>query len=130
MFLSIVALVNVDTATMTVQHPELAFEVPVVVGKPTTPTPEGIYILEKAYSSYLNMPILIFRKEDTIIYAIHSNLPTRHRSLRTATVEDNKLSAGCIGISSDKFDELWRAKQVIVLQVHGGTTRQENGDER
>lgn len=120
MFLSIVALVNLDTATMTVQHPEIAFEVPVVVGKPTTPTPEGLYILEKAYSSYLDMPILIFRKEDKVLYAIHRNMPTRHRQLTSATASDNMLSGGCIGISGDEFDKLWRAKRVIVLQVYRG----------
>jgi hypothetical protein len=129
MFLSIVALVNLDTATLTVEHPELAIEAPVVVGKPTTPTPEGLYVIEKAYSSYLNMPILIFRKDDDGIYAIHANIPSRHRQLASPTIADNRLSGGCIGVSSAEFDKLWRSKRVIVLQVYRGK-QQEKGHER
>lgn len=120
MFLSVVVLVNLDTATMVVRHPEMAFETPVVAGKPATPTPEGIYVLEKAYSATLDMPILIFRKDENIIYAIHSNLPSRQRNLQSLTITDNRLSGGCIGIEQKQFDKLWQSKKTMVLQVYGG----------
>ena len=121
MFLSVVVLVNLDNATMVVRHPELAFETPVVAGKPATPTPEGVYVLEKAYSATLDMPILIFRKDDNLIYAVHSNLPSRQRNLQSLTITDNKLSAGCIYIEQKQFDNLLNINKTIVMQVYSSS---------
>jgi len=118
MFLSVVLLVNLDKASIFVEHPQIAFKAPVVIGKPSTPTPEGVYLLEKAYSTKLKMPILIFRRDESGVYAIHPNLKSRTNQIVSAAPEDNKLSAGCIGIQDKEFEKLWSIKQPIVLQVY------------
>lgn len=120
MFLSIVVLVNLDQATAFVENPQVAFKAPVVIGKPSTPTPEGVYLLEKAWSSKLNMPLLIFKRSESGVYAIHPNLPSRTDQINSDTVLDNKLSAGCIGMRLKEFNKLWSQKQTMVLQVYGG----------
>ena len=121
MFLSIVVLVNIHQATAFVENPQVSFKTPVVIGKPDTPTPEGIYLLEKAWSKKLNMPILIFKRGESGLYAIHPNLKSRTNQINSETIRDNNLSAGCIGMREKEFDKLWSQKQPIVLQVYGGT---------
>lgn len=120
MFLSVVILVNLDKATAFVENPQVAFKAPVVIGKPSTPTPEGVYLLEKAHSSKLNMPMLIFRRDESGIYAIHPNLESRTHQINSETDRDNRLSAGCIGMRQKEFDKLWNTKEAMILQVYGG----------
>ena len=120
MFLSIVVLVNIDQATVFVENPQVAFKAPVVIGKPSTPTPEGVYVLEKAYSSKLNMNMLVFKRDESGVYAIHPNLPSRTDQINSETNKDNRLSAGCIGMRQKEFDKLWKQNQTMVLQVYGG----------
>jgi hypothetical protein len=120
MFLSIVVLVNIDQATVFVENPQLAFKAPVVVGKPSTPTPEGVYVLEKAYSTKLKMNMLVFKRDESGVYAIHTNLPSRTDQIDSETTKDNKLSAGCIGMRQKEFDKLWNQNQTMILQVYGG----------
>jgi L,D-transpeptidase catalytic domain len=118
MFLSVLLVASVDKAEVTVEHPELAFRIPAIFGKPSTPTPVGVYLVKKGYSKKLDMRILIFRRDDSGVYAIHPNLKSRNKYLDSPETVDNKLSAGCIGISDKYFDLLWTTKQPIVLQVY------------
>jgi hypothetical protein len=120
MFLSLLLSVSLDNARMRVEHPEITLNVPVVVGKSSTPTPEGVYLIEKAYSTHLGGNILVFRREDGFIWAVHPNLPSRRRQLASESSADNKLSGGCIGVDADTFGRLWRQKRAMVLQVHAG----------
>lgn len=118
MFLSVVLLASLDKATLFVEHPQVAFNAPAVLGKSTTPTPTGVYLLKKAYSQKLDMPILIFREDDGGVYAIHPNLKTRTAQIKSAPITDNYLSGGCIGVEASVFDKLWAIKQPVVLQVY------------
>lgn len=118
MFLTVVVYVSLFDARVSVEHPDISFKAPVVVGKASTPTPTGVYVLEKMYSSYLDMPILAFKREGKTIYAIHPNLSSRDRALRSATPDDNRLSAGCIGMDVKLFDKLYKSKMPLVLQVY------------
>lgn len=120
MFLSVLLSVSLDNAQLRVEHPEITLSVPVVVGKPSTPTPEGVYLVEKAYSTFLGGNILMFKREDGFIWAVHPNLPGRRRQLASESPADNRLSGGCIGVDADTFDKLWRRKETMVLQVHAG----------
>jgi hypothetical protein len=117
MLLSIVVLVELHNATLTVDHPELQMETPVVVGKANTPTPTGIYLLKKAYSTQLNMPVLVFMQDGNEVWALHPNLVSRTKQLQSVEVEDNSLSAGCVGLNDAQFDRLWNQKQTLILQV-------------
>jgi hypothetical protein len=117
-YLSVVLLVNLSNATLFVEHPQVAMKVPVVVGKPSTPTPEGVYLVEKAYSTKLATNMLIFKRDANSVWAIHPNLKHRTKQLESETPGDNELSGGCIGISQEKFDKLWAIKQQMVLQVY------------
>jgi L,D-transpeptidase catalytic domain len=119
-FLSIVVLVNLDQATAFIEHPQVAFKAPVVIGKPGTPTPEGVYVLEKAYSSQLGTNMLVFKRDESGVYAIHPNLESRTNQINSETTKDNRLSAGCIGMRQKEFDKLWQQKQTMILQVYGG----------
>lgn len=118
MFLSVVLLVSLDKASLFVEHPSMTLRTPVVVGKPNTPTPTGIYLLEKAYSSKLKMRLLVFRRDEGVVYAIHPNLKSRESRLQSAGKGDNYLSAGCIGISEKEFNRLWDIKSTMILQVY------------
>lgn len=120
MFLSIVVLVNIDQATVFVENPQVSFKAPVVIGKPSTPTPEGVYVLEKAYSTKLGMNMLVFKRDESGVYAIHPNLQSRIHQINSETNKDNRLSAGCIGMRPKEFDKLWSQKQTMILQVYGG----------
>jgi hypothetical protein len=120
MFLSIVVLVNLDQATAFVENPQVAFKAPVVIGKPSTPTPEGVYVLEKAYSTKLGMNMLVFKRDESGVYAIHPNLKSRTDQINSESPGDNKLSAGCIGMGQKEFDKLWKQNQTMILQVYGG----------
>lgn len=118
MFLSVMLSVSLDRSTMKVEHPELAFEVPVITGKAQTPTPPGVYLVKRGYSKMLGMRILIFKRDDSGVFAVHPNLKSRTKYLDSIETTDNKLSAGCIGISDKYFNLLWATKQPLVLQVH------------
>ena len=113
-----VVLVSLAKSTLFIETPQVAINAPVVVGKPSTPTPEGVYLLEKAYSTHLKSNILIFRRDDTGVYAIHENLKNRNRQIDSVSTADNRLSGGCIGVRKKDFDKLWQMKQPIVLQVY------------
>jgi hypothetical protein len=118
MFLSVVLLVNLNNATLTVDNPQVAFKAPVVLGKESTPTPEGIYLVEKAYSTKLKTNMLVFKKEDGAVWSIHPNLNSRKRQIESKGYSDNYLSKGCIGVSQETFTKLWDIKQSIVLQIY------------
>lgn len=118
LFLTIAIAASLDKSEVSVEHPELTFRAPAIFGKPSTPTPTGVYLIRKAFSQKLNMPILIFREDESGVYAIHPNLKSRNKYLASPEITDNKLSAGCIGISDKYFDKLWATKQPIVLQVY------------
>ena len=118
MFLSVVLLASLDKATLFVEHPQVAFKAPAVFGKPATPTPEGVYLLTRGYSKQLGMKLLIFRREDGMVWAIHPNLKSRTKQIKSETSTDNYLSAGCIGVEDEVFDKLWGIKQQMVLQVY------------
>jgi hypothetical protein len=120
MFLTTLLVVSLADARLRVEMPDLRLNVPVIVGKPASPTPEGIYVVEKAFSSHLDMKMLMFRREGNVVWAIHPNLPSRKRQIDSSASVDNFLSGGCIGISPVEFDKLWAVKQSMVLQVHGG----------
>jgi L,D-transpeptidase catalytic domain len=115
-------VVSLADARLSVKMPDLQLDVPVIVGKPTSPTPEGMYVVEKAYSSHLDMKMLMFRQEGKVVWAIHPNLPSRKRQIDSSAPTDNYLSGGCVGISPIEFEKLWAVKQPMVLQVHGGKT--------
>lgn len=117
MFLSIVLLVNLNTAQLFVEHPELKMKIPVVVGKESTPTPQGIFLVERATHARLGR-LLVFRKEDNAVWAIHENLPSRKSRLESGSHRDNYLSNGCIGVSKPVMDKLWATKQTIILQTY------------
>lgn len=118
LFLSLVVLVSLDNATMVIKDSDGAITAPVVIGKPSTPTPEGVYLIEKAYSTQLKQNILVFKKDEDAVTAIHVNLKKRTPQLKSSDYRDNKLSNGCIGVSEDIFNKLWKHKQPIVLQVY------------
>jgi hypothetical protein len=116
--LSVLVLVELHTATLTVEHPELQIKAPVIVGRKATPTPTGIYLLKKAYSTKLNMPVLVFMRDEGAVWAIHPSLVSRAKQLQSVQFEDNALSAGCIGISDAQFERLWSEKRDLILQVY------------
>lgn len=115
---TVVLLASLDRGTLFVEHPQLSFKVPAVFGKPATPTPAGIYLIERAHSSKLGMDILVFRREGNAVFAIHPNLKSRQRQLESGTPADNFLSGGCIGVEDSVFEKLWGVKQTMVLQVY------------
>lgn len=108
---------SLDRGTLFVDHPSLSFQVPAIFGKPTTPTPPGLYVLERAHSSRLGMDILIFKRDGKAIFAIHPNLESRKSQLMSETIEDNFLSAGCIGVEQRVFDKLWHTRDKVLLEV-------------
>lgn len=122
MFLSVVLLASINKGTLTVDHPEVAFNSNAIFGKTGTETPVGIYMLEKAYSTRLKRNMLVFRKEDDGVYAIHSVIEVkgqnRQARLDSTTPVDNRISNGCINIPQNVFDKLWAIRQQIVLQVY------------
>lgn len=119
MFLSVVALVSLDKATIFVEHPHLSINAPAVIGKPSTPTPHGVYLVKRGYSKALDQRVLIFRQEGRDVWAIHANLPSRASQLKSDDPNAKRLSAGCIGVSQEVFDKLWNAKpDTLILQVY------------
>lgn len=120
MFVSVVLYVSLADAKLTISHPELSMVVPVVVGKPSTPTPEGFYLLEKAYSTHLKTNMLVFKKDGKLVWALHPNLASRRAQINSSSPADNYLSGGCVGVRQEDFNRLWSMKQTMVLQVYGG----------
>jgi hypothetical protein len=120
MFTSVILYVSLADAKLTVSHPELSMTVPVIVGKHSTPTPEGFYLVEKAYSSHLKMNMLVFKKDGKSVWALHPNLVSRKAQINSPSVADNYLSGGCVGVRVNDFERLWSMKQTMVLQVYGG----------
>lgn len=124
MFLSVVIVASISGGMIRVEHPEMAFKTSAIFGKPSTPTPEGVYLVEKAYSTRLKSNMLVFRREDDAVFAIHPVVDVKGQNrrvrLETPGVADNRISGGCINISQAAFDKLWSVKSPIVLQVHGG----------
>jgi hypothetical protein len=118
MFLSVVLLASLDKGTLFVEHPQVSIKAPAVFGKPATPTPEGVYLLTRGYAKQLDMKVLIFRRDGNDVWAIHPNLPSRTKQIRSPTSADNYLSGGCIGVEPEIFDKLWAIKQAMVLQVY------------
>lgn len=121
-FLSVVVLASINKGEIFVEHPDVAFKTSAIFGKHGTETPVGIYVLQKAYSTRLNKNMLVFRKDDDGVYAIHPTVDVkgqnREARLSSATPDDNRISNGCINISQEAFDKLWKTKQPLVLQVY------------
>lgn len=118
MFLTLVVLADLKSATLRVEHPEFKMETPVVIGKSSTPTPIGVYLLRRAYSTQLRSDVLVFMKDGNEVWAIHPNLRSRAKQLASETPDDNDLSNGCIGIGQSDFDRLWDSSKEMVLQVY------------
>lgn len=118
MFLSIVILASINRGEIFIEHPDIGVKESAVFGKPSTPTPVGVYLIEKYYSRQLRQNILVFRQDDSGVYAIHANLPSRNGALGNPNPAARRLSAGCIGVSQKTFDKLWGAKGQLVLQVY------------
>jgi hypothetical protein len=122
MFLSVVLLASISKGEVFVEHPEIAFKSSAIFGKTGTETPVGVYQLEKAFSTRLQRNMLVFRKDDDGVYAIHPTVEVkgqnRQARLNSATPNDNRISNGCINVSQSVFDKLWLVKQPIILQVY------------
>lgn len=122
MFLSVVLLASINKGEVFVEHPEVAFKSNAIFGKTGTETPVGVYVLEKAFSTKLQKNMLVFRKDDDGVYAIHPTIQVkgqnRQARLDSATPIDNKISNGCINIPQNIFDKLWSIKHPIILQVY------------
>lgn len=116
-FLSVLILASINGGTIHVEHPEVAFKTSAIFGKPSTPTPEGVYLVSKATHAKLGR-LLIFKQEGNSVWAIHENLRSRSMELRSSTPSDNYLSNGCIGVAGTVMDKLWASKQALVLQVY------------
>lgn len=117
-YLSVVLLASLDRGTLFVEHPQLTFKVPAVFGKTGSETPSGVYLVSRGYSKRLDMKLLIFKKEDNSVWAIHPNLASRERALDDPDPKARRLSAGCIGIDQATFDRLWNVRETMVLQVY------------
>lgn len=113
MLATLLLVVKLGTATLS----SGAGEVPVIVGKPSTPTPAGTYELRRGYATKLKMRVLIFKQDGTGTYAIHPNLPSRKQRLRTGTPVERALSAGCIGVDGPQFELLWATQDALTLEV-------------
>jgi L,D-transpeptidase catalytic domain len=122
MFLSVVVLASINKGQVFVEHPEIAFKTNAIFGKHGTETPVGVYVLEKAFSTRLNKNILIFRKDEDGVFAIHPVVDVkgqnRQARLQSVSVDDNRISNGCINISQEAFEKLWNTKQNLILQVY------------
>lgn len=122
MFLSVVVLASINKGELFVEHPEVAFKTNAIFGKQGTETPTGVYLLEKAFSTRLDRNILIFRKDDDGVLAIHSVIDVKGQNrmarLDSVTAIDNKISNGCINIKKEAFEKLWNTKKPIILQVY------------
>lgn len=118
MFLSVLLLASLDKGTLFVEHPEVSMKVPAIFGKPATPTPPGIYLVTRGYSKQLDLKLLIFMRQDGSTWAVHPNLKSRTKQIKSESTADNYLSGGCIGIEQEAFDKLWSVKQTMVLQVY------------
>jgi hypothetical protein len=122
MFLSVVLLASINKGEVFVEHPEIAFKSSAIFGKTGAETPVGVYVLEKAYSTKLKKEMLVFRKDDDGVFAIHSTVDVkgqnRQARLDSATPDDNRISNGCINVPQNVFDKLWSIKQPIILQVY------------
>lgn len=119
MFLSIALALNLNESRMVSANTQFELNVPVVVGKKETPTPTGIFLLSKAINPKLGR-LLVFQKDDGAVWAIHENLPSRSANLESASIEDNFVSAGCIGVDESAMNQLWNAGNEIVLQIYEG----------
>lgn len=117
-FLSIMLSLSLDKARLSSDTPGFVFDEPAIIGKPATPTPVGVYILKRGYSTRLGMRILIMHRGDDGIVAIHPNLKSRERQIKSPSDTDNRISGGCIGVDAELFDRLWAARHEMVIQVH------------
>jgi len=75
-------------------------------------TPAGIYSLEKAYSVKMKSNILMFKKSDKNILAIHPvyiGKPEQRREERLTNGDpsDNRITSGCINVMPEFFDILF-----------------------
>lgn len=75
-------------------------------------TPSGIYSLEKAYSVKMKSNILMFKKSDKNILAIHPvyiGKPEQRREERLTNGDpsDNRITSGCINVMPEFFDMLF-----------------------
>lgn len=109
---------SLDNARLSSDTPGIAFTAPAIIGKPSTPTPVGVFALKRGYSTKLGMRILIVKRADDGIVAIHPNLQSRERQIKSPSPDDNRMSGGCIGVDEATFEKLWAARQEMVLQVY------------
>lgn len=117
MFKAVVLLASLQDASLTIMDNPAPITVPVIYGKPNTPTPVGLYVITKGYARNIGGRVLIFRKDGADIWAIHENLASRSAQLKTPGKHDNYLSGGCIGIDKATFNRLW-AHEKLILQVY------------
>ena len=124
MFLSVLIYASLNKSTVFVEHPQVSMNVPAIVGKVSTPTPTGVFEVRRAFSPRLNSNILIFKQDDSGVYAIHPVVDVKGQNRRLALVQDNpnirKLSGGCINLDKLHFDKLWdtASKTSTYLQVY------------
>lgn len=116
MLKTVVLLASLQDASLTIHDNPAPITVPVIYGKPSSPTPEGFYVISKGYARNIRGRVLIFRREGSQVWAIHENLASRSQQLKTPGKHDNYLSGGCIGVDRETFNRLW-AMESIILQV-------------
>lgn len=122
--MAIVVKASIDNATLELNDTPYAMRTDALFGKGKTPTPEGVYTLKRAYSTRLKKHILVFKKEDKFVWAIHSivDVPGQNRwaKLRTVKPTDNHITNGCINIPEKAFRRLWLAssEKTLILEVY------------
>jgi len=74
-------------------------------------TPEGTFTTQRAYSTAWGQSIIMFRRQDGKMFAIHRvrGKPSQRREVRLASTTpiDNKISMGCINVNDQTFKRLW-----------------------
>lgn len=82
------------------------------IGTSRKVTPAGTFIAEKAYSSKMHEPIIIFihgKKQLLAIHPIYLGKPNERRieRIQSLSSEDNRISNGCINVLVDFFNVLY-----------------------
>jgi hypothetical protein len=96
------------------------------IGKSKPVTPAGNFVIEKAYSTKMREPIIMFihgKKQVVAIHPLYLGKPGERRAERLASerVEDRRITNGCINVSADFFNMALislpqRAKMVVLKE--------------
>ncbi|MEM2159432.1 MAG: hypothetical protein QXN55_00570 [Candidatus Nitrosotenuis sp.] len=95
------------------------------IGRSKPVTPAGTFVIEKAYSTKMHEPIIMFihgKKQVVAIHPLYLGKPGEKRAERLASesVEDNRVTNGCINVSADFFNmaliSLPQKAKMIVLK--------------